>query len=170
MIVSSFMKKKRVGLKKVNVAAIVAFLMVLISGFVFPIFRFNFFGRVQVISERTTIFNLIGEIIFGNHSFDLYYSIVIFLLVFVYIAILLMYFFNGIKWVPNIYSTHASYLSFVFMFIGLIGVFLLNSFNAIIILGFNISSVGPGPLIFAIPIIGGLYLVLRDLINKSVNI
>ncbi|HLA23549.1 MAG TPA: hypothetical protein VJZ93_03390 [Candidatus Nanoarchaeia archaeon] len=86
----------------------------------------------------------------------------------IFLIILLFYFLNGIGAIYNRYSRYASFLSFAYLFVGLLIYNTLNSQYATSIFGFEISSVTLGSGIYFVPLVGFFYLILHRKINRMI--
>jgi hypothetical protein len=150
-----------------NPAALVAALLVLLSGFLFQLF-YTVFLDTAVKNTKLTMMGQIMEIYrFNLPSSPLSISIV--LLIIVFITIFLFYALNGFGIIYNRYSRYASYFSFVYLILGLFIYTLLNQ-NNYSLFGLELTSMSIGPGIYFIPIIGALYLFFKRSINSVLHI
>ncbi|MBU0962566.1 MAG: hypothetical protein KKD48_01535 [Nanoarchaeota archaeon] len=160
------MKNKK-RLRK-NPAAIFSFLIIAISGFIFPLFSFNIFG--EIFSDKSGVmFNLIVDLFSGNISFSKGYEILTVCMIFVYLLIVLFYLLNGLGIIYNRYSRYASFLSFIYLFFGLFAVVLINRETSIPFLGNTLGSMRIGLGTYLITITGVLYLFFVRKINSVIK-
>jgi len=155
--------KKRVKGKK-NIAAILAAILILISGFLFQLFNFEFLGREWAI-ERAVMFNLITELDTLNLPGNL--ENVVILMVVVYFIIVILYFLNGFSILSDKFSFIASLLTLPYLFLGVYFVSSLNKQISLPILG-NVASVSLGLGTYILPIIAAGYLLLKNPINNHI--
>jgi hypothetical protein len=91
-------------------------------------------------------------------------------MIIIYFIALSLYLLNGFGVIYNKNSRYASYLTFVFLFLGLSYITVLNSkYGAT---GFTslFANLGAGMGIWIAPIIGVLYLVLKGRINAYIHL
>ena len=161
------MKRNRKRLRK-NPAAIFAFIIIIISGFLFPLFGFSIFG--EGFSDKSgVIVNLIIDLFSGKLSFQKGYEIAIILMIFVYILIVLFYLLNGLGVIYNRYSRYASILSIPYLFLGLFVVVLMNREISIPFFGNSLGAITLGLGTYLVTITGLLYLFLVRGINKMIR-
>jgi len=161
------MKKRKNKESQKNSAAIIAFILILVSGFIFPLVEYNFFGTA-VSNSKTIMLNLFLDFTKGTMPLGQDYNIAILFMMIIYVAVLLLYLLNGIGKIPNKYSKYASVLSFIYLGLGLLVIQLINNSYSIAILGFQVSSVVTGSGIYIIPIVGLLYLIFNKKINSAI--
>ena len=159
-------RKHKKSLKK-NASALIAFFLLLLSAFTFPLFENTILG--ENFGGGTVMVNLIKNFFLSPKDFSSTFVILELALVIIFCLIALLYLLNGIGSVYNRYSRYASFLTFFYLVVGLIMYNILNSANTLSMLGFEISSISLGPGIYFIPIIGICYLIFARKINKNLN-
>jgi hypothetical protein len=87
-----------------------------------------------------------------------------------FIIIFLLYTLNGLGMIRNRYSRYASYLTFVYLVIGLYTINQLNKQLSVPLFGNMMGSISIGAGIYAVPIVGILYLIFRRRINRAVHL
>ena len=156
-------QKKSVS--KRNVAAIAAAVLILMSGFLFQLFNFEFLGQTWNI-ESAVMFNLVQDIwnldLPGNLE-----TVVIFMVV-LYVVILVLYIMNGVGVASDKFSIVASALTFVYLLLGIYFVPTFNNSTSIPFFGsFGTTSLGLGT--YILPIIAVAYLLLKKSINDNIS-
>lgn len=154
---------------KRNPSALIAFLLLILSAFLFPLFGTSLFGE-SFSNKSTVIVNLIKDTFTSQINLSSNFGILQLLLVIVFVFIALFYFLNGVGAIYNRYSRYASILTFVYLVIGLITYNALNNEYATSIFGFEISSVSIGAGIYFVPIIGICYLIFARSLNRIIRI
>lgn len=160
--------KKGKKLKR-NPSALIAFLLLILSAFLFPLFGTSLFGE-SFSNKSTVIVNLIKDTFTSQINLSSNFGILQLLLVIVFVFIILFYFLNGIGVIYNRYSRYASILTFVYLVIGLITYNALNNEYATSLFGFEISSVSMGAGIYFVPIVGICYLIFARSLNRVIRI
>lgn len=152
--------------RKFNIAAIIAAFFILMSGFLFQIFNFEFLGREWQI-ERAVMFNLVMEL--GDLDLPGNLETVVISMVIVYFAVLILFILNGFAVLPDKFSFIASVLTLLYLFLGLYFVPTFNDSISIPIFG-NVGEASLGLGTYLIPLIAAFYLLLKKPINEHVNI
>lgn len=159
------MPKSKKRVKSKNIAAIIAAIIILLSGFLFQLFNFEFLGREWTL-ERAVMFNLITEL--EDLSLPGNLENIIILMVIIYFIIVILYLLNGFSVLSDKFSFIASLLTSLYLFLG---VYFVSSFNEQIslpIIG-SLVSVSLGLGTYILPIIAAGYLLLKNLINKHIS-
>lgn len=159
------MRKK---LKK-NFSALIAFFLLILSAFLFPLFGTSIFGE-SFSNKSTVIFNLIKETLTSQINLDSSFGLLQLLLVVFFLVIAILYLLNGFGLIYNRYSRYASFLTFGYFIVGLFAYNALNSKYAMSIFGFEISSISLGSGIYFVPIMGICYLIFARYANRSFRI
>jgi hypothetical protein len=160
------MKRRRIEKIRKNPSALIASVLILISGFLFPLFNTSLFGET-IANKKNTIVNLILNI--PNSTINSLESILFLILLILFLAIFFLYLLNGMGIMFNRYSRYASYISFAYLIVGLSLYSILNS-NNVSLLGVELAGVSIGAGIYLIPIIGGLYILFNRSINSNIRI
>ena len=150
-----------------NISALVAFSLLILSAFLFPLFGSSLFGE-SFSNKSTVMVNLIKGIFTSQADLSSTSGYLQLTLTGIFLIILLFYFLNGIGAIYNRYSRYASFLSFAYLFVGLLIYNTLNSQYATSIFGFEISSVTLGSGIYFVPLVGFFYLILHRKINRMI--
>ena len=160
--------KKYKQLKK-NPAALIAFLLLLTSGFLFPLFGTDFFGE-SFTNKNSVVVNLIRETFTSQISLNSSFGVFQVLLVLSFIIVTLLYLLNGFGLIYNRYSRYASFLTILYFILGLLTYNSLNEKYATSLFGLQISSITMGAGIYFVPFIGILYFFFARSINKGIKI
>ncbi|MDO8528625.1 MAG: hypothetical protein Q7S06_01900 [Nanoarchaeota archaeon] len=148
-----------------NPAALFAIALVLISGFLFPLFSFSIFGE-DFSDKSGVVVNLVIDLFSKKYSFTETSEFVILFMVLSYLVIATLYLLNGLGIIYNRYSRYASFLSFAYLLLGLIAVVLLNRQMTIPFFGNTVGSMTIGLGTYLLPIVGILYLIFHRQINS----
>ena len=158
-------KAKKKSLSKRNVAAIIAAILIILSGFLFQLFNFEFFGKEWNI-ENAVMFNLAQNL--GDLQLPGNLETVVIFMVIIYFVVLILYLINGIGLLSDKFSFLASILTFVYLLLGIYFVPTFNNSTSIPILG-NISTASLGLGTYLLPIIAVVYLILKKPINNNLS-
>jgi len=161
------MGKKR-KLRK-NASAIIASLLLTISTFIFPLFGTNLFGEIFS-NKNSVMINFISRIFISQNNINSTFGVLQFLEVIIFLIIFLFYLLNGFGLIYNRYSRYASYVTILYLIVGLIMYNLLNLKYSMSLFGINISSISLGPGIYFVPILGISYLIFYRRINHSIRL
>jgi hypothetical protein len=151
--------------RKLNLAAVVAAVFIIISGFLFQLFNFEFLGKQWQI-EEAVMFNLVREL----PDLELPGSLetVVLFMVVLYFASLALYIINGVGVLSDKYSVLASFLTFIYLLLGIYFVPTFNAAAAIPLIGsVGTASLGLGT--YLIPTIAILYLLFKKPLNSLVS-
>jgi hypothetical protein len=151
--------------RKLNLAAVVAAVFIIISGFLFQLFNFEFLGKQWQI-EEAVMFNLVREL----PDLELPGSLetVVLFMVVLYFASLSLYIINGVGVLSDKYSVLASFLTFIYLLLGIYFVPTFNAAAAIPLIGsVGTASLGLGT--YLIPTIAILYLLFKKPLNSLVS-
>jgi hypothetical protein len=151
-----------------NPAALIAAILIAISGFIFPLFNSQMFGE-NLPNKKGIMFNFIIDLFTGKLSISTAYEIAIIGMILVYLIILILYLLNGFGVIYNRYSRYASILSVVYLFLGLISVVLINRETLVEFFNITFTSTTIGLGTYLIPIIGIAYLFLVRWINRIIR-
>lgn len=157
------------GKIKRNVSALLSFVLVILSGFLFSLFSLEIFGQ-SLPDKKGVMFNLIIDLFSGKYNLTKGYEIVVLIMIIIYILIALFYLLNGLGIIYNRYSRYASILSIIFLFLGLIATLLMNREQSISLFGITFNSMTIGLGTFFITIIGIAYLFLHKWINSTIRL
>lgn len=161
------MRKRGKKLQK-NSSALIAFFLLLLSAFVFPLFGKKMFG--EEIGGGTVMINLIKSVFTSSGNLNSMLGFLQLILVILFCIIILLYFLNGVGSIYNHYSRYASFLTFVYFIVGLLVYNMLNEKYAESLFGFSLSSISLGSGIYFVPIIGICYLLFVKKINRTIRI
>lgn len=161
-------KKNHKGLRK-NPSAVIAFVLLTLSMFLFPLFNSSFFGET-LSNKRETMFNLISSILSNfNQYFYNSEGMLSISLAFLFSLSVLLYFLNGFGLVFNRYSRYASYLTFAYLIAGLVIYNNLLNQTTFSLFGFEMTSISFGSGIYFVPIVGLLYFLFHRQVNWKVH-
>ncbi|NMB66884.1 hypothetical protein GYA25_02395 [Candidatus Woesearchaeota archaeon] len=159
-------------MKKVykNPAGFVAFFILLISAFLLPLFQENILDETLP-NKGTTLISVAPEIIqnvgvYLKSAFGIYKIGILLTFIFT----IGFYFLNGIGLVYNRFSRYASYLSFLYLILGLLIYNDLNKDYGINLLGMSVTSLSIGLGLWIVPLVGVLYLLFYKEVNKRIHI
>lgn len=158
------------GKKKLhkNPAGLLASLILVLSAFLFQLTSLNFLGT-NLGDKSVVMFNVIQSMITkGIGSTE--ESILASILAILFIIIFLLYTLNGLGIIRNRYSRYASYLTFVYLIIGLYVINRLNKELSVPIFGNMMGSISIGAGIYIVPLIGILYLIFKERINRAIHL
>lgn len=162
------MGKKHRGKLRKNFAALIAFFLLILSAFVFPLFGTSIFGE-SLSNKSTVIVNLIKDIFTSTIQLNSTFGFLQLILVIIFLLIGILYLLNGMGLIYNRYSRYASFLTFAYFIIGLLIYNTLNNQYSTSLFGFEISSITMGLGIYFIPIIGVAYLFLNRYVNNNIS-
>lgn len=160
------MKRKRKKLNK-NPAALIAFFLLILSAFLFPLFGKKFFG--EEVGGGIVLIDLIKSIFTSTGSLNSLIGFIQLLIVISFLIISILYLLGGLGKIYNRYSRYASFLTFAYFILGLFMYNMLNAKYAESLFGFSLSSVSLGPGIYFIPIVGICYLFFVKPINRTLR-
>ena len=160
-----FMPEKKKSAKKgsINFAAVIAGVLILLSGFLFQIFDFQVLGK-DFLVEKAVMFNIVQDL--GSFELPGNLNTIVFLMVFTYFIILLLYFLAGFSVLSYKSASVASFLTIIYL---VLGVYFVSSFNNHVSLPFFGNSLGSAKLglgTYLVPLFAAAYLLLKDVINK----
>ncbi|MEM2955052.1 MAG: hypothetical protein QW625_03845 [Candidatus Nanoarchaeia archaeon] len=143
--------------------------MIILIGFTSPLFATKIFD--ESLGQRETIMsNLIINLFSGKISLSTSYEILLTSMIILYILTALLFLLNGLGKIYNRYSVYASFLTFVYLFLGLITVSIINNQTSLSLFGISFTSVVTDFGVYSVAIIGFLYLVFRKYINSKIRI
>ena len=152
-----------------NAAALIAFVIIVFSAFVFPLFNFNLLG--QGFSDKTGVMaNLITELLSGGTKITESHGVAILAMIVVYLIIALFYLLNGLGMIYNRYSRYASMLSIVYLFLGLFVVLTINNKSSVPFFGTTLASVSLGIGTYLVTLVGVGYLIFKRVINRAIRL
>src|SRR4030042_1697353 len=105
------MRRNRKKLRR-NASALIAFFLLLLSAFLFPLFGTSLFGE-SFSNKSTVIVNLIKDTFTSQINLGSSFGLLQLLLVVVFLFIAIFYLLNGLGFIYNRYSRYASFLTFV---------------------------------------------------------
>ncbi len=150
-----------------NPVALIAFFLLVLSAFVFPLFGNKLFG--EEIGGGTVMVNLIKGVFNSSGNLNSSLEFLQLLIVIIFCLISLLYLLNGIGSIYNRYSKYASFLTLVYFIIGLLMYNMLNTKYATSLFGFSLSSVSLGLGVYFVPIVGVCYLFFVRQINRIIR-
>jgi hypothetical protein len=151
-----------------NISGLIAFFVLLLSAFLLPLFNQAIFDK-SLPNKSTTMANMAPEVLsnlknYVSNSLGLYQLA----LVLTFILILLFYLVNGLGFVYNRFSRYASYLSFVYLILGLLLYNAINKKYGLELLGVSLTSISIGFGLWAVPLVAALYLIFSKELNKRI--
>ena len=125
--------------RNLNYAGLLALLLLLIIGFVSPIYYSNIMGE-KISTSTDTWFNVILDI-FGSESLTYTnFNNVFYLMFLSFCIILILYFLSGVSLLKYKWAKYASILTFVYFFLGVLSIAIFNRENAQKLFGFDHSN------------------------------
>jgi len=156
---------------KWNPSALFSLVLIILSGFYFPVFTMNSSSGFAALSKTTTVYNLFLNIFSGQSLISSNYTIAIFVVILIYLLIAFFYLLNGFGLIYNEYSNYASILTIVYLILGIISTVLINTATkSTPIFGALIPSFTIGLGTYFITIVGVSYLFLHEKINSIIKI
>ncbi len=151
-----------------NPSSVFAFILIAISGFLFPLFGFSIFG--ESFSDKSGVMmNLVIDFFSGKLPLGEAYGIIITAMMVIYLFILIFYLLNGLGVIYNRYGRRASILSIIYLFLGLFAVVFINREISIPFLGNTLGAVTLGLGTYFVTLVGILYLFFVRQINRNVR-
>lgn len=151
-----------------NVTALIAFALLVVSAFLFPLFGKEVLGQ-NFTNKNTVLVNLIGSA-FNSQNLNTTFGIMQLIMIILFLLIALFYLLNGLGVINYKYSNTASILTFVYLIVGLFAYNTLRNETTASIFGIEITSVTFGLGIYFVAIVGLFYLIFARPINKAVKI
>lgn len=146
-----------------NQTALISFILILMSGFLFQLFQVSIFGQSF---NKLTMFDYILLFLTSPLESNIFNVVLSVLLITTFLTILFLYFLNGFGLIHNKSSGYASFLTFIYLMIGSI-MYKVLSQESINFMGFNLSNTSLGMGLYFPPIVGIAYLLFYRQINSA---
>jgi hypothetical protein len=161
------MMKNKKELAK-NFSALLALALILLSGFLLPLFSYRLFGE-SFSDKGNVMINVIVDTISGNISFNDSVEVFVGIMAAVYVIICILYLLNGLGIIYDRYSRYASFLTIAYLFAGLFAVNSIHRAASLPLFGNILGSATIGPGIWMLPLIGISYLIFKRQINSAIR-
>ena len=156
------MKKNKINL---NYAGLFAFSMLLIIGFISPIYYYTFLSK-DALTSTATWFDIVLDIFSSKNLTYVDFNNIFYLMFFCFFITLILYFLSGFFIIEERWAKYASIMTFVYFILGMLYVALFNRNNTPKLFGFELSHLYIGVGIWVVPIVGIIYLIFYKKINE----